>query len=182
MYPEAIEDANLALSVERCDNMALEVLGNCFLALGDKTKAEKYYSDIINCNPTEAKSYVPRGKYNLNQKEYTKAISDFSKSIELNGSDLSVRYLRAVAFISTKDNDNAITDLSRIADQGGDSDIYFLLSKCYLEKKVFEKALQNAKKAKDMILNAKSFGSDSFKNLGDINKIIDECELKVKPA
>ena len=180
MYPEAIEDANLALSVERCDNMALEVLGNCYLALGDKARAEKYYSDIIGCNPTDAKSYFPRGNYYLGQREYHRAIEDLSKYIELDGSNLTVLTMRASAFISLNTIDKAIPDLSNAATLGGDNDVYFMLAKCYMEKKEFSKALDSAKKSKDLIFNSKTFGSDSFKNLSDINKIIDDCKDKLK--
>ena len=180
MYPEAIEDANLALSVERCDNMALEVLGDCYLALGDNTKAEKCYSDIISCSPTESRSYIPRGNFYLNQKDFKKAIVDFSGSVDLDQTNMSVLALRGAAYLAVNEIDLAISDLTHSAEKGGGNENYFVLAKCYLAKNSFAMALENAKNAKDQVLNSRTFGPYSFKNLSDINKIIEDCEVKLK--
>ena len=88
--------------------------------------------------------------------------------------------MRATAYIATNNTDSAIGDLTHASALGGDQDVYFLLARCYLEKKEFSKAMDNAKRAKDMIFNSRTFGSGSFKNLSDINKIIDDCEIKLK--
>lgn len=178
-YQDAINDASLVLEQEPCNYWAHEVIGDCYVALKKYEKAEDKYNEIINCGPTEGKNYISRGKFYLNMKSYEKAIADLSKFIEFEGENLSILHMRATAYIAIDDIDNAINDLTKAASSGINQNIYFLLSKCYLKKNDFSMALENAKKAKEMIYSSKSFGKGSFKNLFDINKIIKECEAKL---
>ncbi len=180
LLQDAIDDASIVLAQDPCNFWAHETTGDCYSAMKDFEKAEVQYNAMISCGPTEGKNYISRGKYFLNQKQYDKAIKDLSKSIDLDGADQTTLFLRGNAYLATNNIDKALADLIGAAGQGGNDDTYFLLAKCYFEKKEYSKALESAKAAKEMIFNSKKFGPDSFKNLSDVNKIIDDCEVKLK--
>lgn len=180
LYTEAIADASIALTAEKCDVWALEILGNCYLALGDKLKAENYYSDMINCRPTDGKNYISRSKFYLSQKDYEKAIADLSKCLEFEELNLSVLLMRAMAYEEINEIDSALKDLNQLVGRVNNSDVYFLLARCYLKKQDFSNAVNNAEEAKKIIYSSKVSDNKSFKNLIDINRIIKECEIKLK--
>ena len=179
LYQEAIEDALLVIGQDPCNFWAHEIIADCYVAMKDFVKAEAKFNEIIDCGPTEGKNYISRGKFYLNQKEYEKAIADFSKCLQFDGLNLPALQMRATAYIAINDMDSAIEALSQAVGRDANDNILFLLAKCQLAKDDFSEALKNAKKAKDMIYSSKTYSNDSFKNLIEINRIIKECELKL---
>jgi tetratricopeptide (TPR) repeat protein len=177
---EAIKYSTMAFEADNCNDWTLEILGNCYVALSDFEKAEQCYNDLVSCRPTEALSYYNRGKFFFSQKKYDKALIDLTESVTRDKSNWMARYLRAMAYQEKNEQAKAIEDLDiAISINQKNSELWFFKAKCLLQLMDYSKALENAKKAKEMVYSSKSFGKDSFKNLFDINKIIKECEAKL---
>lgn len=80
---EAVEDLNIAVSLEG-ENVQFRQLRSAYnKELGEPDEAIEDYDVMIEINPDRVEAYTERGLIEMQNDQYKEAISDFSKSIEL---------------------------------------------------------------------------------------------------
>ncbi|MCE5312932.1 MAG: tetratricopeptide repeat protein [Nitrospiraceae bacterium] len=104
--------------------------------------------DKFNSNKRKADTYINRGIVYIGKNDYTKAIADFTKAIELDPEDASYYIRRGKAYSDKDQHADAIPDFSKaISLKPNDETVYNLRGMSYLAKGDKESASADFKKA-----------------------------------
>jgi tetratricopeptide (TPR) repeat protein len=104
---------------------------------------ELIFTDIITKNPNVFQAYNNRGIYYLNNKEYFKAINDFTKAIEINPLIAYLYNNRGYAFMETEQYSKALSDFQKsLSMNPNDYKVQHNLSKCHIFMKNFHDGLK----------------------------------------
>ncbi len=104
---------------------------------------ELIFTDVITKNPKVFQAYNNRGIYYLNNKEYFKAINDFTKAIEINPRIAYLYNNRGYAYMETEQYSEALNDFQKsISMNPNDYKVQYNLSKCHLFMKNFHDGLK----------------------------------------
>lgn len=128
------------------------------------------------------KAAIDKGQKNVEENEYDRALSDYSKSIHLHARDASVYVGRANIYSIKGQFDSALTDYTR-AIQLNDSDAPTYLNRAgaYILMKQFGKAISDYNKALSLdpnLFEARKNRSYAYTQLGDHkNSIVDLNEM-----
>jgi protein O-mannosyl-transferase len=83
------------------------------------------WSDVISQYPNSSFAYNGRGYFHFNQANYSEAINDFNRSIELDPDDAHAYNLRGMVYMNNNRNDEAIDDFNKAIDLApGNADAY----------------------------------------------------------
>lgn len=111
-YTGALNDYSKALELKPYLQDALYNLANTKYELEDYEGAIDDYNLLIIKEPKESKHYSRRGASYMKMKKYNLAISDFSKSINIDGDAISF-YNRGIVYDDMNDYENALQDFSK---------------------------------------------------------------------
>jgi tetratricopeptide (TPR) repeat protein len=112
---------------------------------GDYASADNFFSQAIQASPGTGTYYYWRGETRTHLNEYTDAIDDFNRSIDLMPDDLASRVGRGVALLWSGDAQSAIGDLSFAIDRSTGPD--HLTALAYRARATAEAALKQAPEA-----------------------------------
>lgn len=109
-------------------------------------------SQAIDLEPLNPEIYNLRGIIYLDLlKDYNNAITDFTRSIELNSNNYEFHYNLANVYLDTKQFELAILHYSRAIELNPhDPDLFSNRGNCYLQLKQFENSIFDYKKAIEM--------------------------------
>jgi len=145
LIKEIQTERNLSLTGPNAKNVMEDKL-NSILSLTEKALALK---------PNDMQAAVIlyyRGWVYYNKGEYFEAISDFSKSIELNPKKTEVFRSRAAVYMFRKEYDKAIADYSKVIDLVSTRDFgieYFFRGNAYTTNNQYKKAISDY----DVVIN-----------------------------
>jgi tetratricopeptide (TPR) repeat protein len=101
-------------------------------------------SDAIRRYPGEAGNYCDRGRFYFDQKEYQKAVANFTEAVRLDPDYAAAYYNRGTARVRTHDCDGAIADCGRaIALDPRSAAAYNCRGVARVELKEYDKALED---------------------------------------
>lgn len=106
------------------------------------TEAIKHYTASINYFPL-ALTYKNRGRIFADEmKDYSTAIMDFNKAIELDGKYLDAYWRRASAYYNLKNYSAALKDYKKVLELDSEQKkIYYSLGACYQNMKIYSTAI-----------------------------------------
>jgi tetratricopeptide (TPR) repeat protein len=113
-YNLSIEDENKAIKINPRDESFYCNRGYSELKLGMFSDAINDFNQSISIKPLQ-RAYVNRGDAYYETKDYTHAISDFTKSLEFNSGDYLVFYLRGLSYKAAGQLRNACLDFTMSA-------------------------------------------------------------------
>jgi len=177
-YDKAVEDYMKAHNLQPEDYMSINKdfgfeekpdYGVNDLKWGRAERPIDFYSLIIRKNPNASEAYYFRGwAYSIIQ-EYSKAISDLTKSIEIFPKDHTVFQKRAGVYMMMGKLDEAIGDRSAVIDLMPTENVdyaYMQRAEVYFEAKQYQNAINDF----DMVINL------AFEKAKEIcNKNSEEC-------
>jgi protein O-mannosyl-transferase len=83
------------------------------------------WNDVITQYPNSSFAYNGRGYFLFNQANYTEAINDFNRSVELDSADAHAYNLRGMVYMNNNRNEEAIADFNKaIGLAPGSADVY----------------------------------------------------------
>ena len=161
-FQEAITTYLAALSIDPHDPFLYYNLGTAYQAAGDLTNAQIQYQKAIDLDPSN-QTYVNAVKLlkaNLadpliqsavskqSANDFSGAISDYSKALELVPDDAQTYFNLGTAYQANKQTDEAIQSYQKAVqlDAKGQSDALFFLAALYEEKKNNKSAIENYQK------------------------------------
>lgn len=113
--------------------------------------AQKETQEASRVTPASAEEYFYQGVANAKKGSLDRAISDFSKAIELNPDLTEAYYNRGLAFLKKNNFDFAIDDFNKAVEINPKySEAYNNRSVAYFMKKEFELALEDLQKAEEL--------------------------------
>lgn len=154
----AIADYEYAINLNPNYPPAYENLFNIYVRLGDNEMAEKNITSAIEIISEgrfyynylgESYLYTRRGRFFINQGRYGEAIRDLSKAIELNPNDLTNFNDRAVAYSSSGQLDNALSDYNHVIELAPEIPAYVYNNRgnIYYKQKKYELAIADLRRA-----------------------------------
>ena len=144
-FDESIEDltkAKLTYSILTLSNKPVEsVFGLSYMyfllalnydAKGDYNMTLKNVNEAINSDPNDPDYYFFRGRVYSKKEEFSKSITDFTKSIDLGFKNIArVYFCRSIAYFSINNNAKGCEDLGKAEKLGyKDSNLNALKSYC----------------------------------------------------
>lgn len=153
-------------------------------ATGDANKAIELIEKYSLFHLHAADPYALRAEYHINEKQFEKAIIDYTSALKFNPANPVYLINRASAFYQLGKYTDALADYNKAIELGsGGADLYMIRGKCYLESGDFEKALLDFNRAKliqpDSDLIQGRFyrnRADLFSRRGEHRKAIDDLD------
>lgn len=153
-YDRAIEDFTRAIELEPKDIDYYTNRAYAYVQLYNYSRAEAEYNAVIQRFPKSAEGYNSRGNFYMNTlKDNRKAITDYTKAIEIGPQSTDVGYYygnRGVAYFNLRDYQKALTDLNKAIELKPDgfnyydtkANIYFKLKDTKKALAVYEQLIQ----------------------------------------
>ena len=95
----------------------------------------------------EYRTYVKRGYFHYKKGDYEKAISYFSKALEINAESSSIYETRARAYVKKREYDSAIADLSKLIELEPEDPWYYVFrAHVYFDKGDYDKVIEDSSK------------------------------------
>jgi len=149
-------------------------LYNKALTERDKKKKIEICNEILSQDNRYSNGYNLRGVTHFDNKNYNKAVEDFSKAIQFGDNDCTLYANRGDAYLKINDYVNAMADLNTaIKLDSTDSRSYFLRASVFLEVEEFNNALQDFTTAIKLEPNKAAYYNDRGFTLKKLNKIND---------
>ena len=118
---------------------------------GEYSQAVQHFTNLIQLNSEEARSYRVRGGAYDRLREFGSAIRDYSKAIELDLADPRSYRLRGGAFMRLREFQSAIQDYSKVIDLNPDDPrSYRLRGGAFMRLREFQSAIQDYSNAIDL--------------------------------
>lgn len=152
-YPKAIEDFSTAFRINPMNLEAISNRGAARVNSGDLVNAVEDITKAISLSPENAffgRNYFNRGLAYKGLRENSKAIEDFSKTIEFEPMFVPAYLNRGVIYLGAGDFESAIRDLSYAAGINPTPGVYLNLGISYMKKGDGEKAALFLSKASSM--------------------------------
>ncbi|MDD3876341.1 MAG: tetratricopeptide repeat protein [Bacteroidales bacterium] len=112
-FPEALENLNMALEVEKKIAQIYMIRGLAYDGMGNISNALNDYNKAINLNPNSAETYVNRGIVFINLGKIDSALIDFNKAIYLRPDLYMIYNNRGMAFHKKNNFTAAIEDYNK---------------------------------------------------------------------
>jgi len=135
-YPGAIATNEKILALAPTNAFAHGRTGYWYLLRQDTARAGQYLSRAVQLNPQDSVSYLNRGWLRYGQKQYPKAVADFTQAIRINGHYISAYANRALANTDAGNHAAAITDLKQclaLVPSRDKGQFYYLLAQAQLK-------------------------------------------------
>ena len=164
---EAMGIVSSILKSQPKNQRALLEKGNIYIELEDYEKALKEFNKAIKLYPNGPKPFHYRGfMYLHNTKEYDKAISDYSKCIEIDSAYTTGYSNRADVYLELEDYEKALADYTNSVELDKDNpERYYDRADCYIAMEKYTDALKDLDKAielapEDWLLSRAKFYSN----------------------
>jgi Tfp pilus assembly protein PilF len=106
------------------------------------------WNDVISQYQTVPRIYYNRGNVFMNEKNYDRAIGDYSKAIELNPNYAEAYYNRGIVYMNEKNYDRAIRDYSKAIELNPNyTEAYNNRGNIFKNNKNYDRALEDYNKA-----------------------------------
>ena len=99
MYSEAIDQLNIAITINPKDTLAYSNRGSSYKDLREPKKALEDFNFSLSLDSTNYQTYNSRGIFYKNQKEYNLALNDYNNAIKFADEDDSYAYFNRVTYI-----------------------------------------------------------------------------------
>ena len=117
MYDKAINDYGKAINLDPGCSDAYINLSEVHWQIGQSEKALADLTNLINIDSLNAKAYQKRSFiYENNYQDHSKAISGFTRAVEIDPDFTDAYYSRAVIYYRVKQYNDALADLNKIID------------------------------------------------------------------
>lgn len=173
---KAIDDFTMVIELDPGDDNAYHNRGASYEYLGDYFRASSDYSAALRINPN-AVDYQARGNLYMEIRYFEKAISDYSKVVELDPQNAEAYNSRGVAYHCLGEEDRCIDDIKKAIELDPDySAGYRNLGVSYYYKGRYDSAIVNLKKSmelkdRSLVLNNYYCGAAYF-GKGEYSKAI----------
>ena len=129
-YDNAIDDLSITIQIDSTSSLAYWQRAVCQAKInefnasqGTNTELQAAnvvgnLSDAIRLSPQNAYLYYNRGNYYAQRNDYQRAIADYTRAVELEGSMAEAWYNRGLARIFVKKTEEGISDLSKAGELG----------------------------------------------------------------
>ena len=135
-YPGAIATNEKILALAPTNAFAHGRAGYWYLLQQDTARAGQYLNRAVQLNPQDSLSYLNRGWLRYGQKQYPKAVADFTQAIRINAHYISAYANRAVANTDAGNHAAAVTDLQQclaLVPSRDKGQFYYLLAQAQLK-------------------------------------------------
>lgn len=135
-YTGAIATNEKILALAPTNAFAQGRTGYWYLLQQDTARASQYLSRAVQLNPQDSVSYLNRGWLRYGQKQYPKAVADFTQAIRINGHYISAYANRALANTAAGNHVAAMTDLQQclaLVPSRDKGQFYYLLAQAQLK-------------------------------------------------
>jgi tetratricopeptide (TPR) repeat protein len=129
-FDQALLDIKRLQKISKDKSKVQMLLGNYYTAIHQLKKANKAFTKAILLKPSEGNYYVERGKLLGLQENYTDAILNFSKAIELDQNNDEALVQRGIAYHKVNNILAGCADFSRAAYLGNDEARVMLEAHC----------------------------------------------------
>lgn len=188
LYDEALEDYKKSIELKEDENPYRNLV-LLYLDLEQYEEALKYIEIGIAKFPKSSSLSSVKGLIKARQKNYYKAIENYTRAIILNSNNREAYFNRSIAYNEINENSKAMKDLFYLIEinQQGD-DVFTNIGYTFFQEKKYKEALKYYKKA----LNENEFNKEAL--LGKLNvyektnqkelskELLDEYLLKNKSA
>ena len=130
-----------------------------------------------------AEEYISRGTEALQRGQYSEAIEDFTKVIELKPGHAEAYYDRGNAYGGQGEYDRAIQDLTKAIELKEDAEAYALRGGIYNIQGEYDRAIQDLTKAiqlKEDYAEAYAFRGFSYRNKGEYDQAIQDLTKAIE--
>ena len=124
----AMDDYNLSLKIDSNNESSYEKRGQLLFDLGKSDESNADYNKLIELNPADYMGYMGLGRNAKVAEDYTTAIKNFSKVIELEQEYSSGYSFRAECYLKQKKFVKAADDIMKALTINHDGRAYWLLS------------------------------------------------------
>jgi len=129
-YEQALTDIKRFQKITKDKSKVQFLYGTYFTTLNQLTKANKSFTKAILLKPSEGNYYLERGKLLSTQENYTDAILNFAKAIELDQNNDEALVQRGIAYHKVNNILAGCADFSRAAYLGNDEARVMLEAHC----------------------------------------------------
>lgn len=129
-YEQALTDIKRYQKITKDKSKVQFLYGTYFTKVNQLTKANKSFTKAILLKPSEGSYYLERGKLLSTQENYTDAILNFSKAIELDQNNDEALVQRGIAYHKVNNILAGCADFSRAAYLGNDEARVMLEAHC----------------------------------------------------
>jgi tetratricopeptide (TPR) repeat protein len=112
-FPEALDQANLALQINPQCERAYNVRGGSYFGLAEYDRAVADYKHALEIDPQYAGAYYNRGCVYLKTGKYERAISDFDQALKIKPKYVSAFHNRGIAHFLKGEYLWALADFNR---------------------------------------------------------------------
>lgn len=176
-FDRAIGSCQEAVNLNKSYALAHMCLGDSYSKKGDYQSAYSEYTETINKDSDNVEAYAKRGFIAYLQfEDYTQAISDFTKVLDINPDATTILKYRGYAYLNLEQYENAISDFTQYIDSTGDSTMYYALGDIYYNNSDYRNAIEAYSNglalSDETIPEAYLFMAISYEEIGRVEEAI----------
>ncbi|BBM84217.1 serine/threonine-protein kinase [Candidatus Uabimicrobium amorphum] len=181
-YEKAVEDLNMAITIDANRTSAYGSRGNIYLALRNYKRALQDFDQVISMNPNDDIAYNNRATLYTQLKQYDKALRDLDIAASINPKDVKIYYNRGLLYRKIHLYEKSIEPLSQaIRLQPNYANAYSVRARSFYQLRRYREAMKDINKAISITpywnyyLHRSNFYSDFGKHqeaLRDLNRAI----------